>query len=351
MNNFSKNNKKYVVLHTEKSPAITNAAAIKKGCKNFIQRVKTCTKLKHFALLLIFPAVFLLVSGFIHKLPEQNYNGRLKSGDGQLLPLKNETGKKDGFPGSGTINLNNKINKVYQNTAQLKQADIKNKQQTKNKPLQSANFSDVAKNGKQNPVYMENSQKNTGKELKPHLTEDKYSPNTYASYNKRKKAITPYVNRYADKFGLDRELVMSIIQVESNFIPHALSDQNAHGLMQIVPDMAAAEVNRFFKHNEEISSIDLMHPENNIYYGTAYLYLLKRYHLNGIQNHDSLNSILIASYNAGSAAVLRHFGNTKEEAIAKINSMTPDEVYKSLTQTYRSGETREYLKRVTENLS
>lgn len=351
MSNFSENNKKYVVLHTEKSPTITNTTLIKNSCKKFIQRIKACTKLKHFAILFIFPAVFFLVSGFIHKIPEQSYNGRINSGAGQLLPLKNETGKKDAFPSSGTINLNNRINEVYKNTAQLKQTSLKNKPHSQNTPLRAASLNDISKSGKQNPAYMKNTLNNTGNELKPHLTKDKYSSNTHASYSKRKKAITPYVNHYADKFGLDRQLVMSIIKVESNFIPHALSDQNAHGLMQIVPDMAAAEVNRFFKHSKEISSMDLMHPESNIYYGTAYLYLLKRYHLNGIQNHDSMNSILIASYNAGSTAVLRHFGDTKEEAIAKINSMTPDEVYKSLTQTYRSGETREYLKRVTENLS
>ena len=350
MSKFSDNNRKYVVLHTEKSPSITNTTAIKKSCKKIIQRIKNCTKLKHFGLLLIFPAVFLLISGFIHKLPEQNYGGELKSGASQLFPLKNETGKKDGFPSTGTINLNNRINDVYKDTAPLKQAAIQNRQYTLEKPLITASYNDVANNQKQSPSFLDNNLKEITRELKPHLTKDKYSSNTYASYSKRKKAIAPYVNHYADKFGLDRELVMSIIQVESNFIPHALSEQNAHGLMQIVPDMAAAEVNRIFKHDKEISSIDLMHPESNIYYGTAYLYLLKRYHLNGIQNHDSLNSVLIASYNAGSSAVLRHFGKTKEEAINKINSMSPEEVYKSLTQTYRSGETREYLKRVTENL-
>ena len=59
--------------------------------------------------------------------------------------------------------------------------------------------------------------------------------------------------------------------------------------------------------------MELMHPENNIYYGTAYLYLIKKYHLNGITDHDSLNSLLIASYNAGSSAVLRHFGEQKKK--------------------------------------
>lgn len=350
MNNNQSKNPKYIVLHTEKSPTVTNMSEIKQGCKNFIQTINKCTKLKHLALILFFPVIFFLISGFIHKLPEQNYSGTLKSGSDQFFPLKNDSGKKDAFPSTGTINLNNRINEVYQQTPQLKQASIKNRMQNTNMPLLAKSL-DSSPKALQSPTYMENSYSSENTKLTPYMTKDKYSSNTYTSYNNRKKAIEPYVNRYADKFGLDRDLVMSIIQVESNFMPHALSKDNAHGLMQIVPDMAAAEVNRFFKHQEDLSSLDLMHPENNIYYGTAYLYLLKRYHLNGIKNHDSMNSILIASYNAGSAAVLRHFGSSKEEAVAKINSMTAQEVYESLSQNYRSAETRAYLKRVTENLS
>lgn len=350
MSNTQNKKQKYIVLHTEKNPRMTNMSEIKQGCKNFIQTINKCAKLKHLGLILFFPFVFFLISGFIHKLPEQNYGGTLKSGPEQFFPLKNDSGKKDAFPGTGTINLNNRVNDIYKQTPQLKQASLENRRHDAEKKPAAKSLNSSPKT-LQAPAFMENSYNTENPKPAPYMTKDKYSSNTYQSYNKRKKAIAPFVNRYADKFGLDRDLVMSIIQVESNFMPHALSKDNAHGLMQIVPDMAAAEVNRFFKHKEELSSLDLMHPENNIYYGTAYMYLLKRYHLNGIKNHDSMNSVLIASYNAGSAAVLRHFGKTKEEAIAKINSMTPQEVYDSLTKNYRSAETRAYLKRVTENLS
>lgn len=205
-------------------------------------------------------------------------------------------------------------------------------------------YRNITASSQERPNFIENISRTEIISLMPHLAKDKYRSDTRKSYSKRKKAITPYVNRYADKFGLDRNLIMSIIEVESNFIPQALSKQNAHGLMQVVPNTAAAEVNRFFKHKQEITDMELMHPENNIYYGTAYLYLIKKYHLNGITDHDSLNSLLIASYNAGSSAVLRHFGETKEKAIRAINAMSPQEVYNSLIQNYRSGETREYFK-------
>ncbi|MDE7011898.1 MAG: transglycosylase SLT domain-containing protein, partial [Mailhella sp.] len=239
----------------------------------------------------------------------------------------------------------------YQNTAPLQKEEHVEKQSSTSKNMPGKIYRNITASSQERPNFIENISRTEIISLMPHLAKDKYRSDTRKSYSKRKKAITPYVNRYADKFGLDRNLIMSIIEVESNFIPQALSKQNAHGLMQVVPNTAAAEVNRFFKHKQEVTDMELMHPENNIYYGTAYLYLIKKYHLNGITDHDSLNSLLIASYNAGSSAVLRHFGETKEKAIRAINAMSPQEVYNSLIQNYRSGETREYLKRVTENLS
>lgn len=345
-------NKNYIELHRPRRSANKKQKGFFAGCKKIIHRILICLKLKHLCLLILLPLVFFLVSGFIYKLPEQSINGTLNKDMHQLYPLKNETGKKDSLPGSGVISLNKKINDIYQNTPQLLQTELLYKTDSGSPKLSAPfAFKNAPLLSEKSPNFMENTHAASMHRLQPSLKSDKYSSNTYRSYSKRKKAITPYVNHYADKFGLDRELVMSIIQVESNFIPHALSKDNAHGLMQVVPDMAAAEVNRIFKHNKEISSSDLMHPEQNIYYGTAYLYLLKKYHLSGITDHDSLNYVLIASYNAGSNAVLRHFGKTKAEAVEKINSMTPREVYNSLVQNYRSSETRAYLQRVSANLS
>ena len=316
-----------------------------------MRAIITHTKFKHFVLLLLLPVFLFPITGFIQKNPEQSYFGVLNTNLLQFLPLKNETGKRDSLPTSGTIAINNKIDAIYQNTAPLQKAEHLEKQSLPSKNMPGKTYRNITASSQERPNFIENISRTEIISLMPHLAKDKYRSDTRKSYSKRKKAITPYVNRYADKFGLDRNLIMSIIEVESNFIPQALSKQNAHGLMQVVPNTAAAEVNRFFKHKQEVTDMELMHPENNIYYGTAYLYLIKKYHLNGITDHDSLNSLLIASYNAGSSAVLRHFGETKEKAIRAINAMSPQEVYNSLIQNYRSGETREYLKRVTENLS
>ncbi len=348
MNNFKNKNN---ILNAIVIPSANSMTHIENLCKKAVRAIITHTKFKHFVLLLLLPVFLFPITGFIQKNPEQSYFGVLNTNLLQFLPLKNETGKRDSLPTSGTIAINNKIDAIYQNTAPLQKAEHLEKQSLPSKNMPGKTYRNITASSQERPNFIENISRTEIISLMPHLAKDKYRSDTRKSYSKRKKAITPYVNRYADKFGLDRNLIMSIIEVESNFIPQALSKQNAHGLMQVVPNTAAAEVNRFFKHKQEVTDMELMHPENNIYYGTAYLYLIKKYHLNGITDHDSLNSLLIASYNAGSSAVLRHFGETKEKAIRAINAMSPQEVYNSLIQNYRSGETREYLKRVTENLS
>lgn len=347
MSNFYSN--KENTLDTIKVPSTKSMQSIENMAAQKAHSILTHTTFKLCVAFLLVPALLIPIMGFIQKNPEQSFSGVLNLNTMELLPLKNETGK-DNFPSSGVIAVNNKIDDVYLKTAPLQQAEFIEQNTMEQAHKMSAVYRTLEQSIKESPNFIQSSSQSTQPFLSPYLISDTHKKDK-KNYSSRKKAIAPYVNRYADKFGLDRNLVMSIIQVESNFITHALSKQNAHGLMQVVPNTAAAEVNRFFKHNRELSSLDLMHPENNIYYGTAYLYLIKRYHLNGITNHDSMNYLLIASYNAGSAAVLRHFGETKEKAISAINAMSPQDVYRSLTQNYRSGETRTYLRRVTENLS
>ena len=48
-----------------------------------------------------------------------------------------------------------------------------------------------------------------------------------------------YANAYADHYGLPRELVHAIIEQESGWNQHALSNKGAMGLMQLMPATAA----------------------------------------------------------------------------------------------------------------
>jgi len=119
----------------------------------------------------------------------------------------------------------------------------------------------------------------------------------------------PYANLIAaaaKEHGVAPELVASVIAIESNFNPNAVSWRSARGLMQLMPDTAA-----------RLGVKQVFDPQENINAGTRYLKeLLVRY------NGDL--ALTLAAYNAGPDRV---------------------ELYKTVPP-YR--ETRDYVRRVTE---
>lgn len=115
-----------------------------------------------------------------------------------------------------------------------------------------------------------------------------------------------FISASALAHGVAPELVASVIAVESNFNPNAVSWRFARGLMQLMPQTAA----RF-------GVTKVFDPQQNIEAGTRYLKeLLVRY------NGDL--SLTLAAYNAG------------PERVEQFRAVPP----------YR--ETRDYVRRVTE---
>ena len=119
----------------------------------------------------------------------------------------------------------------------------------------------------------------------------------------------PYANFIAESaqlHGVAPELVASVIAVESNFNPNAVSWRSARGLMQLMPQTAA----RF-------GVTKVFDPQQNIEAGTKYLKeLLLRY--------SGDLALTLAAYNAG------------PDRVQQYRSVPP----------YR--ETRDYVRRVTE---
>ena len=98
------------------------------------------------------------------------------------------------------------------------------------------------------------------------------------------EAKPPYrelVEKSAARYGIDADLIASVIAVESNFDPKAISRKKARGLMQLMPETAA----RLGVHH-------VFDPRENIDGGARYLRdLLALY-------HNDL-TLTLAAYNAG----------------------------------------------------
>jgi soluble lytic murein transglycosylase-like protein len=95
----------------------------------------------------------------------------------------------------------------------------------------------------------------------------------------------------ANEFKVDAALVHAVIQVESGYNAGARSAKGAQGLMQLLPETAR----RF-----GVATADLLwKPERNIRAGVAYLRSL-------LEMFDQDIALVLAAYNAGENAVLRH---------------------------------------------
>jgi hypothetical protein len=97
------------------------------------------------------------------------------------------------------------------------------------------------------------------------------------------------VDRLAALHGIDVKLAHAVVQVESNYEPHAVSPKGAKGLMQIMPSVVQA-----------FAVADPFDPEQNLNAGLGYLRELL----------DTLPDLrlALAAYNAGPGAVSKYGG-------------------------------------------
>jgi hypothetical protein len=102
--------------------------------------------------------------------------------------------------------------------------------------------------------------------------------------------IDEAVERIAAEHSLPPQLIHSVIKVESNYNPRAISNKGALGLMQLIPSTA-----------RRFGVADVFNPIQNIQGGAKYLrYLLDLF--------DGSYPLALAAYNAGEAAVVRYGG-------------------------------------------
>lgn len=106
----------------------------------------------------------------------------------------------------------------------------------------------------------------------------------------RRAAFSDIVRRYATQYNIPVALVNAIIEVESSFNPRAISPRGALGLMQLMPEVAAA-----------LGVENPFEPEENIRGGVIHLRRL-------LDKYNGDYAMALAAYNAGEGAVDRSGG-------------------------------------------
>lgn len=132
------------------------------------------------------------------------------------------------------------------------------------------------------------------------------------------------IKGYAQKYGVEPELIAAVVRAESSFNPNALSEKGAEGLMQIMPETAEFIAQTIFYEKD----VDLFDWECNLELGTAYLaYLFEKF--------DGEYEVLCA-YNAGEGRVVAWLNDSAYSSDGKTLDIVPFK------------ETRVYAQKVTD---
>jgi len=105
-----------------------------------------------------------------------------------------------------------------------------------------------------------------------------------------RQEINRIVEEIAHKYSLEPTLIHSIIKIESNYDPWAISPKGAIGLMQLMPTTAA-----------QYGVRDIFDPRENIEGGVRYLKDL-------IRLYQGRTDLVLAAYNVGQEAVKKFGG-------------------------------------------
>jgi len=133
------------------------------------------------------------------------------------------------------------------------------------------------------PGYL--ASRTTGAHATPHASHAPEGEDTASDME-----IDSLISAVAGRYGVSEELIAAIIEAESEFNPRAVSRTGARGLMQLMPKTAAI-----------LGVGDPFDPRENIEGGVRHLRSL-------MDRFDGNLPLVLAAYNAGDRAVIRHGG-------------------------------------------
>lgn len=146
-----------------------------------------------------------------------------------------------------------------------------------------------------------------------------------------KKEYSEYVEKYAEIYNVDENLVYAVIKAESNFNSDAKSNKDAIGLMQLV-ESTAKDVSKKvdIQLTDDELKEKLLEPEININLGTKYLSIL-------IDRYQNIE-VAITAYNAGIGTV----DNWIEKGVIKVDGSDIENIPYKETNNYVRKILRDY---------
>lgn len=189
-------------------------------------------------------------------------------------------------------------------------------------------------------------QKETSRFLSQKPVENRINNASISTAQWKSTPFDTHIQQASSRYDVDETLIKAIIQVESNFRPEVISKSNAVGLMQIKASTAGRDVYQNRGKAGQPTTAQLKDPAINIDLGTAYIQLLRERHLVGIADPETLYYATILAYVNGAGALLRTFDKNRDNAIAKINSMSADDFYRYVEKNHPASQAPRYLAKV-----
>ncbi len=161
----------------------------------------------------------------------------------------------------------------------------------------------------------------------------------------RARRYAKLIREYSRRFGLDPELILSIIHTESYFNPMARSPDGALGLMQLIPRFGGKEAYDFlFKGEKTPTDTFIYDPKNNVALGTAYYHLLEKRYFAEVEDDVKRRYLAICAYNLGPTRIKRWITDRYDVA-----AMEAAELFRLLKRK-TPPETQEYLSDVVNRI-